>query len=121
MTIEKINLDHIVKSTILNLEQKALKKSIKIESLVDKRIEVLSDFISLDIIISNYLNNAIAYSPNNSKILITAEELDEKIKLAVKDEGEGIPENYKDRVFQRFLELIKGGLLTRAVLDLGCP
>ncbi|GIR86551.1 MAG: hypothetical protein CM15mP86_00100 [Gammaproteobacteria bacterium] len=50
----------------------------------------------------------IAYSPEYSKILITAEELDEKIKLAVKDEGEGIPENYKDRVFQRFFRVDKG-------------
>ena len=34
MTIEKmLILDHIVKSTILNLEQKALKKKYKIESL----------------------------------------------------------------------------------------
>ena len=119
MTIEKINLDHIVESTILNLEQEALKKSIKIESLVDKRIEVLSDFISLDIIISNYLNNAIAYSPKNSKILITAEEVDQKIKLSVQDEGEGIPENYKDRVFQRFFRVDKGRSLNQGGTGLG--
>mgnify|MGYP002052246647 FL=1 len=119
MTIEKINLDHIVESTILNLEQEALKKSIKIESLIDKRIEVLSDFISLDIIISNYLNNAIAYSPNNSKILITAEEVDQKIKLSVQDEGEGIPKNYKDRVFERFFRVDKGRSLNQGGTGLG--
>ena len=119
MTIEKINLDHIIESTILNLEQEALKKSIKIESLVDKRIEVLSDFISLDIIISNYLNNAIAYSPNNSKILITAEVVDQKIKLSVQDEGEGIPEKYKDRVFQRFFRVDKGRSLNQGGTGLG--
>ena len=119
MKIEKINLDHIVESTILNLEQEALKKSIRIESQVDKRIEVLSDFVSLDIIISNYLNNAIAYSPDNSNILITAEEIDEKIKLSVKDEGEGIPENYKDRVFQRFFRVDKGRSLNQGGTGLG--
>ena len=119
MTIEKINLDHIVESTILNLEQEALRKDIKIESLVDKRIEVLSDFISLDIIISNYLNNAIAYSPNNSKITISAEEAYEKIKLSVKDEGEGIPENYKDRVFERFFRVDKGRSLNQGGTGLG--
>ena len=119
MTIEKINLDHIVKSTILNLEQKALKKSIKIESLVDKRIEVLSDFISLDIIISNYLNNAIAYSPNNSKILITAEELDEKIKLAVKDEGRVFLKTIKIEFFKDFFRVDKRRSLNQGGTGLG--
>ena len=119
MTIENINLDYVVESTILNLEQEALRKDIKIESRVDKRIEVLSDLISLDIIISNYLNNAIAYSPNNSKISIIAEEIDEKIKLSVKDEGEGIPENYKDRVFERFFRVDKGRSLNQGGTGLG--
>ena len=119
MTIEKINLDYIVKSIILNLEQEALKKGIKIEPLVDKRIEVLSDFISLDIIISNYLNNAIAYSPSNSKILITAEDAGGKIRLSVKDEGEGIPEKYKDKVFQRFFRVDKGRSLNQGGTGLG--
>ena len=80
---------------------------------------MLSDFISLDIIISNYLNNAIAYSPNYSKILLTAEEVDEKIKLSVKDEGEGIPENYKDRVFERFFRVDKGRSLNQGGTGLG--
>ena len=73
----------------------------------------------MDIIISNYLNNAIAYSPDNSNILITAEEIDEKIKLSVKDEGEGIPENYKDRVFQRFFRVDKGRSLNQGGTGLG--
>ena len=73
----------------------------------------------MDIIISNYLNNALAYSPNNSKILITAEEVDKKIKLSVKDEGEGIPENYKDRVFERFFRVDKGRSLNQGGTGLG--
>mgnify|MGYP005729760371 FL=1 len=119
MNIETVNLDHLVESIILNLDQEALRKEIKINSSIDKRIEVSSDLLSLDLIISNYLKNAILYSPAGSSVSIEAEDMNEKVRLSIKDQGEGIPDKYKQRVFQRFFRVDKGRSLSKGGTGLG--
>ena len=119
MKIETINLEYLVESIILNLDQEALKKEMKINSSIDKRIEVSSDLISLDLIISNYLKNAILYSPAGSSVAIEAEDMNEKVRLSIKDQGEGIPDKYKQRVFQRFFRVDKGRSLSKGGTGLG--
>ena len=91
----------------------------KINSSIDKRIEVSSDLISLDLIISNYLKNAILYSPEGSNIAIEAEDMNEKVRLSIKDQGEGIPDKYKQRVFERFFRGDKGRSLSKGGTGLG--
>ena len=36
--------------------------------------------------------------------------MNEKVRLSIKDQGEGIPDKYKQRVFERFFRVDKGDL-----------
>ena len=51
---------------------------------------------------SNILENAIKYSPENSSIKITLDRLDIYTKITVSDEGIGIPKSEFNLIFQRF-------------------
>lgn len=51
---------------------------------------------------SNILENAIKYSPENSRIKITVTRLDIYTRITVSDEGIGIPENEYNNIFKRF-------------------
>ncbi|MCM1386902.1 MAG: HAMP domain-containing histidine kinase [Bacillus sp. (in: Bacteria)] len=51
---------------------------------------------------SNILENAIKYSPENSRIQITVEWLDIYTQITITDEGVGIPENDYNNIFKRF-------------------
>lgn len=54
-------------------------------------------------VMSNLINNAIKYSPESDKILITTKLKENKtVIFSVKDYGIGIPENKTDRVFEQY-------------------
>jgi signal transduction histidine kinase len=53
-------------------------------------------------VLSNLLENAIKYSPENSKILITSEEVDNKVVLQVSDQGMGIDPEDLPNIFMKF-------------------
>jgi PAS domain S-box-containing protein len=67
-------------------------------------------------VISNLLTNAAKYSEAGSKILVTAEQDGDRVRIRVKDRGVGIPAEQLDSVFERFvqqpqtLDRSKGGL-----------
>lgn len=53
-------------------------------------------------VITNLIENAIKYSPENSKILVSSEEIDGKIIIQVADQGIGIDPEDRDHIFTKF-------------------
>lgn len=53
-------------------------------------------------VLNNLLSNAAKFEPNNGTIKITTQLEDKKIHVAVIDHGSGIPDEFKDRIFQSF-------------------
>lgn len=51
--------------------------------------------------LSNVINNAVKYSPHNSKIYVSLSEKNKKIKFSIRDRGFGIPENDIPKIFEK--------------------
>ena len=58
--------------------------------------------VRIERIIDNLLDNAVSFSPPQGRIEVTIARQDEWITLSVCDEGPGIPEEKREKVFQRF-------------------
>lgn len=58
----------------------------------------------------NLISNAIKYAPAGSEIEVHAEEDKNKVRVSVKDRGEGVPDAYKELIFERFKRLEKKGV-----------
>jgi len=56
-------------------------------------------------VIINLVENAAKYSPEGTCITITAVLDDKYIVVTVKDEGAGVPEELKDKIFERFYQI----------------
>ena len=56
-------------------------------------------------VFNNLISNAIKYSPEGGKIVITGEVQPEYVLVSVRDEGIGIPEHEEHRIFQKFARL----------------
>jgi len=52
--------------------------------------------------LSNLIDNAIKYTPENGNIGLRLEEIEDSVKLQVWDSGIGIPKAEREKVFQRF-------------------
>lgn len=63
---------------------------------------VLGNGEQLIMAIHNLLENAINYSPANTKVSISAAIIDDIVEITVTDQGIGIPEGELERIFERF-------------------
>jgi two-component system CheB/CheR fusion protein len=66
---------------------------------------IYADRPRLEQVISNFLSNAIKYSPEASKVVVTGEVKNNMLKISVRDFGIGIPPDKKEFVFDRFFRV----------------
>ncbi|MCC5826425.1 PAS domain-containing protein, partial [Alkalimonas sp.] len=67
-----------------------------------KAVTIFVDEHRLQQILANLLSNAIKFSPEQGQVQLQARVADDFIEIAVQDQGPGIPEGFKDKLFQRF-------------------
>ena len=92
--------------TILDGAAPALaKKGLRVDSDVAETITVAGDPLLLDLAVSNLVQNAIDFSPRNGRIAVTCKRDGARIELCIDDEGPGIPEFARSRVFEKFFSL----------------
>ena len=69
---------------------------------IDDSVFVMADIQYVERILCNLLNNAIKFSPNSATIDLWAEEYGEMLKVYIRDSGEGIPMEARDKIFDKF-------------------
>ena len=74
----------------------------KISFSPEGKLTVAADREKISQVISNFLSNAIKYSPKGSKILVTSKKRGNFVEVAVADEGIGIKPKDQEKLFQRF-------------------
>ncbi|OFE12447.1 hypothetical protein PHACT_04275 [Pseudohongiella acticola] len=55
-------------------------------------------------VIANLLSNAIKFSPSNGQVWLYAELVKDQVRISVEDQGEGISEEFRESIFQRFAQ-----------------
>jgi signal transduction histidine kinase len=72
----------------------------------DQRIEpgceLLGDALLLQLLVNNLIENAIKYSPKEGVITVSLDRRSRRIVLAVADQGQGIPDDEKKKIFDKF-------------------
>lgn len=100
------DLYSLVKENIEVLKSSAEKKNISVsfkgESLMMKSMKPL-----VSEIVYNLIDNAIKYNVENGSVEISISRDKNNIILSVSDTGIGIPEEYQERVFERFYRVDK--------------
>ena len=104
----KINLSNVVDSVVEDFNSdllnsnKNIKINVKNSSLNGSRLIVLGVESKLEQILANLLDNAVSFSPSNSKISVTCNIKNKNAQLLIEDEGPGFNEKNIDKVFNRF-------------------
>lgn len=97
----------------------ALEKNIELELICCERKPIIMGYpIAIGILIRNLVDNAIRYSHEGSAISIKIMYHKDQLVLHVIDNGPGIPDELRERVFERFYRVI-GNQATGSGLGLG--
>ena len=106
--MKKINLSNVIKSVVedfnndLQNSNKNIKINVNNSSLNGSKLNVLGVESKLEQIIANLLDNAVSFSPPNSKIFVICDMKKKDAQLIIEDEGPGFNEKNIDKIFNRF-------------------
>jgi len=101
LEFRELNLDEIIAAAFEKVEGLAKKKEIEIEAKLVKS-KMLGDKTSLTELFVILLDNAIKYSPKNSKILIGIKKERGHAAVKIRDRGIGIKASDLPHIFDRF-------------------
>jgi two-component system sensor histidine kinase QseC len=99
---EDVHLHVLVEEVIAELAPLAIKKGIEV-SLSDADCCVVSGNPSmLGMLIRNLVENAIRYTPEQGRVVVSLVAVNDTVRLRVADSGPGIPASEREKVFSRF-------------------
>ncbi|MGN6760024.1 MAG: sensor histidine kinase, partial [Leifsonia sp.] len=104
-TAVELSASKVVRAAIDQNRVAAETRNIEIAMRGDKQAQVLGNEALLVTAVHNLISNAIQYSPDDSRIGIGVRNSGGVVEIAVTDQGEGIPEEDLDRVFERFFRV----------------
>ena len=109
ISIESLDSFSIVNNLIEGFKPSLEEKKLNVQNNLNEQTRVMADVAALNIILTNFLSNAIKHSPKKGLINIE-ESYSSKgiIRLSVSDQGKGVPKKYRERVFERFYRIDKG-------------
>ncbi len=97
-----VRLDTVVAEALDRSRMKASARGIELAAAGARDLVVLGDEELLVTALRNLLDNAVAYSPEKTRVLVSTRRVGDTIELSVADQGIGIPERDLERIFERF-------------------
>lgn len=101
----RVDVDTVIAQALDRNRVAADKHGITLVSGGDAGTEVFGDETLLATAVHNLVANAIQYSPDTSRVGIGVSSTDGVVEIAVTDQGVGIPDAERDRVFERFFRV----------------
>ena len=103
---DKIIVDALVDEVLADLEPLAQEKNIKLIGKCENITMVGSDILIYRLVY-NLVENAIKYNHTGGQVTVTADRKEKQVHLSVADTGNGIPEEFRERVFEPFFRVDK--------------
>lgn len=104
--LSRLNVTDCVRKSMRSLRSLAEANKVSIDAVQDEPVpEVMADRDRLEQIITNLLSNALKYSPPEKAVRIRVSAMDNAVRVAVSDQGPGIPADQLQKVFDRFQQL----------------
>ena len=103
LDISDFDICDTIKRTIETFEGVCAKKKIKFKLVFsEKSLFITADFSKIQQVLYNLIDNAIKFSNNDSSIIISATDKNDKVIISIKDFGIGIPRESLNMIWDRF-------------------
>lgn len=107
-------IDDIIECSVKQFYQLAEHQDVSLYfKCEDSLSPVFADFEKITWVLNNLISNALKYTNAGDEICVSAVENEDKVYVTVKDTGMGIPEEYIDKIFQKFVQVKDGDFEVR--------
>lgn len=102
---QPVQLDVLIKQIIADFSTQADARSIDLGVGVCASLNIAGQPSSLRMLFGNLVDNALRYTPVGGRVDVEVIEEDANAVISISDNGPGIPEAERDRVFERFYRI----------------
>jgi signal transduction histidine kinase len=88
--------------TVLDRLQKLTRRHQMVYDVATPLPLIQGDFMQLDRVLSNLIENAVKYSPEGTEVRVMATVAETEVQVCVVDQGCGIPLEERERIFEKF-------------------
>ena len=99
---QTVDVDATISRSIDQSTIDAQSKKISVVHDGERGLQILGNGDEVALALGNLVANAVAYSPNGSRVVVAARTDDLMVDLTVTDQGIGIPASEIERIFERF-------------------
>ncbi len=100
---EELNFSDLVSSCVQDYVSRFPERKWITE--ITPEVDIKGDSLLLQILVNNLLDNAMKYSPKDTPITTKLAKANKKVVLSVLDEGNGIPDHEKGKIFEKFYRI----------------
>lgn len=105
---EPVDVAAVINQISLALQPLADKKNIQLKTdISDELVQLLGDESKIQSIVTNIVNNAIKFTPENGKVSVSVRNQNEELVIRVSDTGIGIPKEALPKIFDRFYRVLQ--------------
>ncbi len=101
----QVSIDDAVHDAIDYCNTRAGAKDITLVSGGTEGLRIWGDDELLVTALRNLIDNAIVYSPEHTRVVVSARPAGDSVEISVSDQGIGIPEESQERIFERFFRV----------------
>ncbi|ANI90382.1 hypothetical protein A9P82_14440 [Arachidicoccus ginsenosidimutans] len=106
MQVSKLNFSALAREVFDSFAYQAKTKTVHYTFVCDnENVEIYGDYEKLGIVLFNLLSNAIKYVPEKGKVELTVKEDENKVHISVTDNGLGITEENKEKIFLKYYQI----------------
>ncbi len=98
-----VPLDELLTALVESFKLRSAASGVRFDlAISDARGDVEASADRLTQVFENLIDNAISFSPPDARVTVTLRTSGNTAEVTVADEGPGIPEEHRDRIFNRF-------------------
>ena len=105
VSLQSRDINPLLESVVSKLRFNARAKKITIETDFEPLFPIRIDSELISKVLSNLIDNAIKYSPENTTVFLATRETGDRVTVTIRDEGPGIPESEIPNLFSRFYRI----------------
>jgi len=101
-TLDRVDLAELVRATVDEARVTAEQREVRLVLKAGERVWGEADPALTRRVVDNLVSNALTYTPKGSRVEVSVGYRDEGVEIAVSDEGPGVPEQMREKVFEKY-------------------
>jgi PAS domain S-box-containing protein len=102
--VVRLSLADVTRRCVESLDGFGSQPDVRIEFTAGAGCDVRGDSDRITQVITNLVSNAVKFSPADGRVHVSIERIDRLVRLCVRDEGPGIPDEFRARIFSKFAQ-----------------